>query len=199
MASAIASAIPTAASIATHGIAMGTMAPTPHTVAVETPINVAAQQIAATPTSRPTTSTSFTTPASDLALEQHGQFTGMNGDIDINHGRAHLVIGDDAERVVVNIAMHGDNVDVAMRSPSQHMNDTLAQSRGQLDDSLRRAGLQTGTSTTGNSGNANGSNGQPQDSQRARASAPSTISSSNIGDDEPMTSVRQDPRLIATA
>ena len=164
---------------------------------------IAAQAAVATPapTIRPTTASSFTTPASDLALEQHGQLASMHGDIDINHGRAHLVIGDDAERVVVNIAMHGDNVDVSLRSPNQHMNDSLAQSRGELDDSLRRAGLQTGTSTTGNSGNANSNGGQAQDSGRARSMAQSSLSSSAKGavDNEPMTSVRQDPHLIALA
>jgi hypothetical protein len=54
---------------------------------------------------------------------------------------AHLVLGDGDQRVVVTVAVRGDNVHVALRGTDEHLMAAMARNVTTLDDSLRHRGL----------------------------------------------------------
>jgi len=53
----------------------------------------------------------------------------------------HLVVGDDAERVVVTVAVRGTEVNVALRAGDDHTAAALARNAGSLDHAMRMRGL----------------------------------------------------------
>ncbi len=53
----------------------------------------------------------------------------------------HLVVGDGEDRVVLTVAVRGDDVHVAMRTPDDHLAANLARNAAVLDDALRTRGL----------------------------------------------------------
>jgi hypothetical protein len=59
----------------------------------------------------------------------------------IAQSHVHLVVGDDAERVVVTVAVRGNDVNVALRAGDDHTTAALARNAGALDHALRTRGL----------------------------------------------------------
>ena len=53
----------------------------------------------------------------------------------------HLVLGDDADRVVVTVAVRGENVNVTMRGTDDATTAALARNAGSLDHAMRARGL----------------------------------------------------------
>jgi hypothetical protein len=59
----------------------------------------------------------------------------------VAQSHVHLVVGDDAERVVVTVAVRGNDVNVALRAGDEHTAAALARNAGALDHALRTRGL----------------------------------------------------------
>jgi hypothetical protein len=54
---------------------------------------------------------------------------------------AHIVLGDDGDRVVMTVAVRGGAVNVTLKSPDEHTAAALARNAGSLDEAMRRRGL----------------------------------------------------------
>ena len=67
-------------------------------------------------------------------------FAGSENDVQ----RLRLIIGEDANRVVVTVAVRGDTVDVAMRCNDEAIVAALGRNLGTLDHALRARGLALG-------------------------------------------------------
>jgi hypothetical protein len=62
-------------------------------------------------------------------------------ELPVAQSHVHLVVGDDAERVVVTVAVRGNDVNVALRAGDEHTAAALARNAGALDHALRTRGL----------------------------------------------------------
>ena len=54
---------------------------------------------------------------------------------------AHIVLGDDGDRVVMTVAVRGAAVNVTLKSADDHTAAALARNAGSLDEAMRRRGL----------------------------------------------------------
>ena len=54
---------------------------------------------------------------------------------------AHIVLGDDANRVVMTVAVRGANVNVTLKTADEHTAAALARNAGSLDEAMRHRGL----------------------------------------------------------
>ncbi len=93
-----------------------------------------------------------------------------------NH--VHLVVGDDAQRVVITVAVRGNDVNVAMRATDDHTAAALARNAGSLDDAMRTRGLQLADFTADR--DPTDRSGDPRaapDRRRARPAATTTMPS----------------------
>jgi hypothetical protein len=59
----------------------------------------------------------------------------------VAQSHVHLIVGDDAERVVVTVAVRGNDVNVALRAGDEHTAAALARNADALDHALRTRGL----------------------------------------------------------
>ena len=62
-------------------------------------------------------------------------------EMSVAQSHVHLIVGDDAERVVVTVAVRGNDVNVALRAGDEHTAAALARNAGALDHALRTRGL----------------------------------------------------------
>jgi hypothetical protein len=62
-------------------------------------------------------------------------------ELPIAQSHVHLVVGDDAERIVITVAVRGSDVNVALRAADDHTADALARNAGALDHAMRMRGL----------------------------------------------------------
>jgi len=59
----------------------------------------------------------------------------------VAQSHVHLIVGDDADRVVVTVAVRGNDVNVALRAGDEHTAAALARNAGALDHAMRARGL----------------------------------------------------------
>jgi hypothetical protein len=96
-----------------------------------------AQKLAASATSTaPAKSESFApaAPAAPVAQPDAQQLQSAH--------HAHIVIGDDANRVVMTVAVRGSAVNVTLKASDEHTAAALARNAGSLDDAMRHRGLE---------------------------------------------------------
>jgi hypothetical protein len=96
----------------------------------------AAQKLAATAqTVAPAKSESFTpaAPAAPVAPPDAQQLQSAH--------HAHIVIGDDADRIVMTVAVRGSAVNVTLKASDDHTAAALARNAGSLDNAMRQRGL----------------------------------------------------------
>jgi len=73
---------------------------------------------------------------------------------------AHIVLGDDANRVVMTVAVRGANVNVTLKTADEHTAAALARNAGSLDEAMRHRGLELDSFEAGHE-----AGGQPRDRQ----------------------------------
>ncbi|HEY1546345.1 MAG TPA: hypothetical protein VGG28_00925 [Kofleriaceae bacterium] len=96
-----------------------------------------AQKLAASaPSAAPAKTESFTpaAPAAPVAQPEAQQMQSAH--------HAHIVIGDDANRVVMTVAVRGSAVNVTLKANDDHTAAALARNAGSLDEAMRHRGLE---------------------------------------------------------
>jgi hypothetical protein len=83
-----------------------------------------------------------------------------------NPSHVHLVIDDGAERVVVTVAVRGNEVNVALRGQDDATTAALARNAGSLDHAMRARGLDLASLMTGR--DPDSQQGRPDREQQAR-------------------------------
>jgi hypothetical protein len=81
-------------------------------------------------------------PATPVAIELAGTDEVEASETAVN--RLRMVVGDDANKVVVNVAVRGAHVDVTLRASDESTAAALARNLGSLDHALRARGLDLG-------------------------------------------------------